>query len=214
MPDSSSPSRPERTATVKAVFFDLDGTLYPTRSCYVDAARAVHGVLVAEAGCTQSPDEFVAEWNAIFRELERETPDLPAIHDRCYRLMRYGERHSVPLRLVATLDDLYWTVYLNGITAYGDAAATFDALHARGVSVGVGTNMSTHWQLRKLERCGLVDKVDFLVTSEIAGAEKPSAAFFGHCLRKAGVAPENCLFVGDNPVADIQGATDAGIRAR
>jgi len=127
--------------------------------------------------------------------------------------MRYGERHSVPLRLVATLDDLYWTVYLNGITAYGDAAATFDALHARGVSVGVGTNMSTHWQLRKLERCGLVDKVDFLVTSEIAGAEKPSAAFFGHCLRKAGVAPENCLFVGDNPVADIQGATDAGIRA-
>jgi beta-phosphoglucomutase-like phosphatase (HAD superfamily) len=57
------------------------------------------------------------------------------------------------------------------------------------VRVGVGSDMTADWQFRKLERLGLLDRIDFAVTSEEAGVEKPAPGFFALCLEKAGCAP-------------------------
>ena len=73
--------------------------------------------------------------------------------------------------------------------------------------------MTARIQFKKLEVLGLLLYVDFLVSSEEAGAEKPEASFFARCVEKSGCRAEECLFVGDSMRKDVQGAMDAGLQA-
>ncbi len=42
---------------------------------------------------------------------------------------------------------------------------------------------------------------------------KPDAEIFRRAAARLGVACQNCIYVGDHPVNDIQGALGAGMRA-
>lgn len=64
-----------------------------------------------------------------------------------------------------------------------------------------------------LIRCGLHELFDGHVTASAAGAAKPDARIFAHLLRDAGVRPGEVLHVGDDPLADVVGATRAGMQA-
>lgn len=54
--------------------------------------------------------------------------------------------------------------------------------------------------------------VDLVITSAMVGAEKPNPRIFAHALQISDAGPERWM-VGDNPVADIDGARAVGIRA-
>ncbi|MDB6086208.1 MAG: hypothetical protein JWN43_4089 [Gammaproteobacteria bacterium] len=64
-----------------------------------------------------------------------------------------------------------------------------------------------------LDRCGIADLFDGHVTASAAGAAKPDAQIFAHLLHMAGVGPADVLHIGDDPVADVVGATRAGMQA-
>lgn len=51
---------------------------------------------------------------------------------------------------------------------------------------------------------------DDLVLSYRIGARKPKAAFFEHCVRLAGYAPDECVFIDDIP-ANAEGARACGL---
>src|SRR5947209_2498263 len=50
---------------------------------------------------------------------------------------------------------------------------------------------------------------DALVLSHEVGRRKPRAEFFDHCLRLAGCAPQECVFIDDLP-ANVEGARACG----
>jgi len=64
-----------------------------------------------------------------------------------------------------------------------------------------------------LERCGIADLFDGQITASAAGAAKPDARIFAHLLRTADVPAIEVLHVGDDPLADVVGATQAGMQA-
>jgi HAD superfamily hydrolase (TIGR01549 family) len=64
-----------------------------------------------------------------------------------------------------------------------------------------------------LARCGIGDLFDGHITASAAGAAKPDARIFAHLLRDAGVEPIEVLHIGDDPLADVIGATRAGLQA-
>ena len=64
-----------------------------------------------------------------------------------------------------------------------------------------------------LERCGIAELFDGHITASAAGAAKPDARRFSHLLRTAGGPPSEVLHVGDDPLADVVGATQAGMQA-
>jgi putative hydrolase of the HAD superfamily len=64
-----------------------------------------------------------------------------------------------------------------------------------------------------LGRCGIADLFDGHITASAAGAAKPDARIFAHLLRIAGVEPIEVLHIGDDPLADVIGATQAGMQA-
>ena len=54
--------------------------------------------------------------------------------------------------------------------------------------------------------------MDAILISEAEGLRKPDAAIFCRAAERVGARPGECLFVGDNPEADIFGAHAAGMK--
>jgi FMN hydrolase / 5-amino-6-(5-phospho-D-ribitylamino)uracil phosphatase len=64
-----------------------------------------------------------------------------------------------------------------------------------------------------LDRCGIGDYFHGHVTAISAGAAKPDARIFAALAEMAGVPPEEVMHIGDDPLADVVGARQAGMQA-
>jgi HAD superfamily hydrolase (TIGR01509 family) len=64
-----------------------------------------------------------------------------------------------------------------------------------------------------LQRCGIADLFAGHVTARAAGAAKPDARIFAQLAQAAGVDASQILHIGDDPLADVIGATRAGMQA-
>ena len=96
--------------------------------------------------------------------------------------------------------------------AYPDAAPALAELHGLGMRLVCVSN----WDYSLpdvLERVGLADELDGVVTSAAVGARKPDPRLFEAALAVAGCAADEVLHVGDTPTEDVEGARAAGIRA-
>jgi len=60
---------------------------------------------------------------------------------------------------------------------------------------------------------GLEHSFDAILVSEEEGVRKPDAEIFRRALARCGVDAREALFVGDHPVADVEGAHRAGLLA-
>jgi putative hydrolase of the HAD superfamily len=79
-------------------------------------------------------------------------------------------------------------------------------------TTGILTNGFTVLQRQKIAKYNLAEYVDFTLVSEEAGCHKPDPQVFMQALASANHAsPEETIYVGDNLVADIEGALAAGI---
>ncbi|MGE0089364.1 MAG: YjjG family noncanonical pyrimidine nucleotidase [Bacteroidales bacterium] len=73
------------------------------------------------------------------------------------------------------------------------------------------TNGFSEIQADKLKNCNLDQYFAGLITSEDAGAQKPSPIIFEHALRIANAQNNECLMIGDDLETDILGAKNTGI---
>jgi putative hydrolase of the HAD superfamily len=95
------------------------------------------------------------------------------------------------------------------------ARPAFEHLRARGVRLAVISNtMRTPGAtLRKvLDRFGLLDCFAHTTFSDEVGVRKPDPEIFALTLRALQVERAVAVHVGDDPVLDVLGARDAGLR--
>lgn len=64
-----------------------------------------------------------------------------------------------------------------------------------------------------LDGIGLLPFFSFCIFSDEIKASKPSSVFFHEVYKKAGLAKEEMLHIGDNPLTDYKGAKDFGFEA-
>jgi putative hydrolase of the HAD superfamily len=64
-----------------------------------------------------------------------------------------------------------------------------------------------------LANLGVLELFELVVISSEVGADKPDPWIYTHALQLAGVTPTEAAHAGDDPVADWQGARDAGLRS-
>lgn len=91
------------------------------------------------------------------------------------------------------------------------AEATLTWCRTTGLRTAVVTNGPSGMQRAKLRALGLSDRVDTILVSEEEGVSKPSSEIFHRAAERLGVRPQQCVFVGDNPIADVDGARRAGM---
>ena len=93
------------------------------------------------------------------------------------------------------------------------AVTLLQTLRERGYLLGLVTNGRKVLQNRKLDVCALRPYFDTIVVSGSEDVHKPDAELFRRAAMRLGVPCENCLFVGDHPLNDIEGALGAGMQA-
>ena len=187
---------------IKAVFFDLDDTLYDTR-VQVTSARenAVKAMVSAGLGISEE---------RAFRELQR-------------IVKKYGSNYPHHFnRLLEKLDVKDPKIIAAGIMAYhdtktaylvpfADTVPTLLWLRDRGFKVGVITDGVPLKQWEKLIRLGLKDMFHAVVITERPLHQKPSEVPFLKAARKMNLRPEECVMVGNRLDKDVEGANRAGM---
>ena len=199
--------------TVRAVIFDLDDTLYSYEAADEVAFAAVADYAKKRFGL--EPERTRELHDQCFARQKRELGDDNAgIHSRIVRFEKFLEELKKPVFPHAlNLTDLYWNTFLDHMTPEPGITELLRVLRLRGIQTVVGTNMTAYMQFRKIAKLGIGQYIDTVLTSEEAGAEKPSLKFFMFLLTKLGRAPGECVYIGDNARRDYEGAENAGIPA-
>lgn len=200
--------------TVRAVGFDLDGTLFDHRGSATD------GVRLFLDGLGVDPTEAVLGlWFAV-EEAEFEAWRAGRIS--------FQEQRRRRLRNVLTALDIgfddepggldllfeqYLIEYRRAWRLFADVPEVLTSLRDRGYRLGLLTNGSEDQQLGKLAVTGLTEFLDVVCISETIGVQKPDSRAFDTLARSLEVDSHQCLFIGDNPEQDVGGAVAAGMQA-
>jgi putative hydrolase of the HAD superfamily len=146
------------------------------------------GMLTPRADGDPSHDDWLnAGWR---RFLELSGVPAPELDATLARMLE--RRHNFEVRAAARVPEL------------------LALLSERGVKLGLCSNWETPIG-PYLERAGLLEGFDSIVTSSECGARKPHAAIFEHVSAELGVEPGATVFVGDSWTADVVGALRAGM---
>jgi FMN phosphatase YigB (HAD superfamily) len=195
---SVAPARP-----VRAVSFDLDGTLYRARPVHVRFllrnfmyARTIR---VARAVRDELRTVEFDDGDAFFRE----------------EATRVAERLDSDVSTVRTrIDGLFGEALCRTLRAVGprvDARAALTSLVDAGVQIAV---ISDYRVSDKLAALGLDDLPwSALVAGECIGALKPQARPFLEAARLLRLTPDDMVHIGDRADTDGVGAARAGMRA-
>jgi HAD superfamily hydrolase (TIGR01549 family) len=96
------------------------------------------------------------------------------------------------------------------VVLYPDTLETLETLRERGYLLGIISN--THWRWPEERRRSMEIYFDVITLSYEHGFAKPHPSIFQATLDKLGVRADRCLYVGDNPTMDVQGARGAGLK--
>ncbi|MCH7309235.1 HAD family hydrolase [Acinetobacter sp. NIPH 1852] len=85
-------------------------------------------------------------------------------------------------------------------------------LKQKGYLIGLVSNGKTPFQEHNFYALGLTEFFSSIIVSEAVGLRKPDPEIFLLSCTQLDVHPQDCIFVGDNEIADIQGAKKVGMR--
>jgi putative hydrolase of the HAD superfamily len=140
--------------------------------------------------------------------------NVAASHNRLLYMQNICEQMGRnPFRYAMGFYNVYWDTMLENMELFDYVRPLLNELQRMNINVGILTDLTAHIQYRKIERLGISDMVDFIVTSEEAGAEKHSEKMFGLMLDKIGIKPDEAIMVGDSMEKDVLGAEKVGIEA-
>ncbi len=187
------------SAESRAVLFDLDDTLYSERRFALSGFREVARVIAG-------PSRREEAW--IFGVLQRE--------------LRRGGRASIFQKLCvelgASTDAIPALVdvmrgHLPSLRLPASSERVLEALRPAW-KLGIVTNGYPDVQRRKVLALGLHRRVDSIVyaSEHGSGAGKPDREPFLAAAAALGVAPDRCVFIGNDPLCDIAGARRVGMR--
>ena len=200
---------------IDTVFFDVGATLR-----YVvedpEFAAAAEAELMKLVGTTEPHDVFFAKleknWKAYRKLAKTELLDVSEMELWLYYLLP-----DYPAEVIgpnaARLTRL-WRDHDGRRVVHEGTLETLRELKARGYKLGIIANTVTETEIPDwMCRDGVADCFKTVILSSKVRLRKPDPTIYKLAARCIGSAPENCAYVGDNPVRDVEGAVNAGFGA-
>ena len=180
----------------KAVIFDLDGTLADTLG---DLTVAMNKMLVSFGWPTKSRTDMIGYIGQGARRFV-----MMAMPESAYK--------SEDDRMIDTALDFYSRkyaeAYCNETAAYAGLAGQLAALKNAGYKLGVLSNKQDDFVKNIINK--LYPDVFDVVAGHTVFPHKPDPSAAKDVAAKLGVAPEECVFVGDSDI-DMKTAVNAGM---
>ncbi|KCZ83548.1 putative Hydrolase (HAD superfamily) protein [Hyphomonas adhaerens MHS-3] len=187
---------------IAAVLFDLDDTLLDRTGSLRSFLEDQYGRFSARLGSAS-----FQQWQERFLELDQRGY-VPKSEVYPKILKAFGGDLSIAELLLAD----YSERCCEHARGFPHMRETLEQLRSEGLQLGIITNGWTLFQTRHINALGLDELVDACLISEAEQLRKPDARLFARAGARVGVSLQDCLFIGDNPVADILGAQGAGMQ--
>ncbi|MBR2319621.1 MAG: riboflavin biosynthesis protein RibF [Clostridia bacterium] len=189
---------------IRAVFFDFDDTLDNRDAAF----RVGLSAFLTYYYPSLSPEEIATRREEMFyfqrghygeiiyyrdmlaHFLEKWPPEIPTDVPTAYR------------RMIAA--------FAAAGQPHPDVYDTLTALRQRGYLIGIITNGTARTQSLKIDHSRLRHYVDLVVLAGEENIQKPDTRIFRLAAARLGVPPTACVFVGDHPQNDLEGARAAG----
>lgn len=184
----------------KAIFLDLDDTLYSYEECHNYAIRSLSEYL----------NYNVEEIYNICRSQTKNTTN-----GSCNRIL-YFKRIAETLNLsdcdALKLNTIYWDMFLKHIKPYSGVIDFLRWNKELGIKLVIITNFQTEHQLKKIKALGIEEYIDIVITSEEVNSCKPDSKIFLTALHKVQLKPHEVMMIGNDYESDICGAQNIGIQ--
>ena len=215
-------SVPEETVRLAAFLLDLYGTLVDihTDENLPSLWKRMAGFVLSRGADWEEKALHRAYLEAVHREEERlrlRDRGIPHAHgeiDLALVFARlYGEKGvRADAALIAETALAFRRAATCHIRLYAGAKELLAALRQRG-RVILLSNAQSLFTRPELEMLELTDCFDSIYISSEAGFKKPDPRFYRLALEREGLAPEDCLMIGNDPICDGEGARAVGIPA-
>ncbi len=205
--------------TIKAVFFDMGGTIETfgyTKSLRLGATSGIQKLLASNAIHLNLSNEALYEIVSTgLREYHQVCTktliELPS--SQVWQNFIFKDFQIDPLKLEQIAEDLMFFIE----TQYyerkmrPEVPHVLEEIRQRGLKIGLISNVNSKGQVpTNLLQYGIKDYFETIVLSSEYGFRKPDPAIFHYAARQINVPVSECCYIGDRIERDIKGATRAG----
>jgi len=198
---------------IKALLLDLDDTLYAYKPCHQAGYEACKHL--AQEKYNINPTDFENAWKTGRNRVHQDLHGQGASHSRLLYVQKLYETlyNKTNPTFALEMEETYWGTFLETMEFKPGVEDFLQEAKNKGIKMCIVTDLTAQIQMRKWLKLDLGRYIDYLVTSEEAGIEKPGRYMFELALEKLGVKAEECVMIGDSEEKDIKGAEAMGIKA-
>jgi HAD superfamily hydrolase (TIGR01509 family) len=192
---------------IRAVLFDLDDTLWPIVPV-IKRAEAVLFDWLSEHAPAVARQFSIESLRERRQTLLKENPhyhlDLRKLrHTGLTEAFHAAEEDVAKVELAMAV----FSAARNAVTPFDDVVPTLMRLQGRFALASVSNGAAD------LEAIGLAHYFKASIAAFSFGVAKPDPSIFLAACDAVGVAPSEAVYVGDDPLLDVQGAQKAGLHA-
>lgn len=195
---------------LKAIFFDVDDTLYST-SAFAEKARANAVDAMIRLGLKMRKEPLMKELKEVIAEF---TSNYEHHFDQLLsRLPAHCYSGINPCFLVASAVIAYHDTKMRDLRPHEDARLALEKLSQTPLILGVITAGLKIKQAEKLLRLGLYKYFvpTALFISDQIGISKPNVKLYQRACMALNILPAEAMYVGDNPTHDIDPPNQIGM---
>lgn len=191
---------------LRAIAFDLDNTLWDVGPVIVRAEQRLHAWL--REHCPRITERVSLEQMRAARELLARNEPHNA-HDFTYLRISALAAHARACGYEEAVAERAFQVFFaarNELQPYADVQPALERLRTRYTLASLSNGNAD------LELIGLARLFSVSLNARQIGAAKPHPRCFQHLARELRLEPRSILYVGDDPLLDIEGARACGLR--
>lgn len=196
---------------LKAIFFDIDDTLYSTTKFADDARRASIDAMIT-MGLKIDPEEGYRELVEVITEF---SSNYGAHYDKFLsRIPPDAMQNTNPSLLVAAAVVAYHETKFRELSAYEDVTTVMKLLSEKtDLVLGIISSGLRVKQAEKLIRLGVWRFIhpDAVFITDAVGIGKPNPKLYLRACDSVGANPSEAMHVGDHPLNDIDPANAIGM---
>lgn len=194
-------------APIKAVLFDLDDTLWPIVPVLIRAEQLLYDWL-----CHNAPAVSEAFTIASLRQRRQALSTTNAL----FKINLSALRHAGLTEAFKTVGEdiskidaamALFAEARHAVTPFDDVRPALSRLGQRVLLGSVSNGFAD------LEKIGLSQHFTVSIAAHSFGCAKPDPAIFHAACEALNVSPKETVYVGDDPLLDVVGAREAGLRS-
>ena len=198
---------------IKAVFFDLDDTLYDHLAPFSRALKRAFPE-IPEIDTAAAYKKFRSASDQLWSEHMKEPDALEKMRLGRIILAMKGMGHEICEEKARYFQELYDSE-LGTISLFPEAAGILREIRQRGYLTGIISNGPAAHQAAKIDRLGLDEIVpkEMIFLPESFGLAKPDPEVFRYVSRQTGLKGDELIYIGDSWENDVAAPLEAGWKA-